>query len=75
MMSTMEIVLGWLSRRERVVAAVGMSAGARGVLTCGFLGSSQERGGSRVLVVGIRVARKEALSLVRRTEMDDKRVD
>lgn len=74
-MSTREMMLGWLRRRESVVAAVGISAGASGVVTVGFLGSSHSGGGSRVLVLGIRAARKDSLSIVRRTEMEEVSVD
>lgn len=68
-------MLGWLRRRERDVAAVGIRTGARGVVAVGFLESSHSGGGSRVLVVGIRVARKVSLSTVLRTEIEEVSVD
>ncbi len=58
-------MLGWFRSREREVAATGRIQEATFVVARVELGL-----GTGVTVSGIRVARKEALSLVRRTWME-----
>lgn len=64
MMSTREMMFGWLRIRERGTAAVGRIADASFVVAVSFLASF-------VTTFGILEARKDALSLVRMTWMED----
>jgi hypothetical protein len=68
MISTSEMIFGWLRMREIGTPAVGIMAGARGVVTASFFGSV-------VFVVGIWHARKDLLSATRNTVMDEANED
>ena len=64
MMSTREMMLGWLRMRDRGMAAVGRIQEARFVVAVSFLTSF-------VTMLGILDARKTAWSLVRMTRMEE----
>lgn len=64
MMSTREMILGWLRISDMGIAAVGRIADASLVVVASFLASS-------ATVFGILEARKDALSLARMTWMEE----